>query len=455
MKFVIPTREPGKAYRAGWLWLPKRKVNVGALQTSLELEIEGRRGMSRTLPLWRNSPNHIGVPRELIPMNEIRCDLVDVTPKFERVKFHSRVKLDLLDQSRSTQQDAYADLVRAECGILNLACGAGKTVIILHAVAKWGVPTLIINDRENILDQWRDEIRKFLRFKGEIGWIQGKPHTWTWKTPIALASLKTLAMYHDQLPQGMAQHFGVSVWDEIHHLSAPEFSKSAAITLGRRVGATATAERGDGTEMVYYSHVGPIVHSNLDQDIQPRIWFANSPIELDLNDHEVWREVSDVTNELHLGKLAAYVGTRDEELDFIQHHLNAAKAAGRNILAISVSKKQIYKLAEMNPDAGVITGDVKDPKERRRALKNQLTIGTAHLTKEALNDRDLDALFILTEFTKPGMLQQAVGRVQRMKMGKKQPQVVVIGHPHIRPLRAMGNKMRKYFRSQHFEMEEI
>lgn len=456
MELKIPVRHPEFAYRADWLWLPKTAVNEKVLKNSLTIVLESTRGKQpRIVKLWRDSKHHLGVPRELVKQDQIKCEIIDLTPKFKRVEFKSSAELDLLDPSRSTQRDAYADLIKAPCGILNLACGAGKTVIMLHAVANWGVPTLIINDREHILDQWKDEIKSFLSFQGGIGWIQGKPKTWDWEKPIVLASLKTLAMYADQFPTGMHHHFGTVIWDEVHHLSAPDFSKTAPAFLGNRYGTTATVERGDGTEIVYLSHVGPIIHSNLEQDIQPRVWFANSPTNPDMNTHEVWREVSDVTGELHIGKLSAYIGTLDQELKHIQQHLDHALQSGRNILAISMSKDQVNKLYEMYPQAGIITGDVKAAGSRRAALKHQLTLATAHLAKEALNDRNLDALFILTEFTKEGMLQQATGRVQRMKRGKKRPHVVVISHPHIRPLNAMNKKMRRYFRKQNFEVREI
>jgi superfamily II DNA or RNA helicase len=239
-----------------------------------------------------------------------------------------------------------------------------------------------------------------------------------------------------------------------HHLSAREFCKTADLFPGRRYGTTATVQRGDGSEVVFLWHLGPVIHSNLTQDLAPTVTFLMSPSQVDLQDREVQERVLDVGGNVHSRRLINYVACLDEELEFVAGHIREALTAGRKILALSLSKDQLGLLHDMFPESGLIRGDVKGSEVRRRALKeHQLCFGTTDLAKEALDDRKLDALFVLTEFVKEGMLQQAVGRIQRIMDGKKNPRVVVIRHRKVTKLERMAKRMQSYFLKQGFKVE--
>jgi superfamily II DNA or RNA helicase len=453
---LIPKRRADTAYYSRWLWLPKTKVSVPTLKASLDLTL----AKDKKLQLWRESAHHIGVPRGLISLDEVRCDVVDLTPTFPNIKIRSKIELDYLDPSKLTQRSAFADLVKARNGVLNLACGAGKTVIMLHFIAHRAKPALIISNQEEILEQWRDELTSYLELEqkpniGWMGWIQGSPDTWEWKYPITFAMIRSLAKYRTHVNHHMMRHFGTVIWDECHHLSAPEFSKTADLFPGNRYGATATVERGDGTEVAYLWHIGKVIHENLDQDLFPKIIFARSPTHIRNIPAEDLSRITDSNGTIHIKKLLIYVGCLEQELNFVARHIQDALSAGRKILALSGSVQQLELLHERFPGSGLIIGRVKTA-ERRTALKSsRVCFGTADLAKEALNDRALDCLMILTEFVKDGMLQQAIGRIQRIMEGKKNPVVIVIRHRKIPKLESMASKMETYFRAQGFRMEEI
>ncbi len=385
-----------------------------------------------------------------------RCRVVDLTPRFETISISSDVVLDVSDPSRDSQARAFKDLVEAPDGILNLACGAGKTVLVVHAIAHWKRRALIIAHQEEILEQWRGEIEEHLTFDGGIGWIQGKPENWDWQHPITLAMIQTLAKYRADISADMRRWFGTIIWDETHHLAARQFCKTADVFPGHRYGATATVERGDGSEIVYLWHIGKVLHSNLEQDLVPTVTFVHSPTEIDMRSPAVRHEVTDSNDNIHTRRLVNYVAQREEEIEFVSEHIQEALTAGRKILALSLSKDQLGVLHDRFPGSGLIRGDVKGAGVRRGALKdNQLCFGTADLAKEALNDKALDALFILTEFVKEGMLQQAVGRIQRFLKGKSDVRVVVIRHRHVPRLERMARKMESYFLKQDFRVEVV
>lgn len=453
MIYELTERDPDTAYYDSWLWLPKKLVSLDTLRSSLEIPIGGRGAQVETLQLWRDAPHHIGVPRESVPLDSIKCPLVEIIPEFPTTNTRSKITLDYIKPDRDDQVRAFDDLIHSRGGILNLACGAGKTVVFLHAIAEWSIPALVINDKGHILNQWREEIESKLVIDGGIGMVQGPPRKWDWKHPIALASLRSLAKYANEVPPQMVRHFGVVIWDEIHHLSAPMFSQSAAIFPGMRFGATATPKRNDGSQFVYMAHVGKIIHCNMHQDIIPIVTFARSPTSIDLDSAEAKAAVCDVRGDIHMRRLAAYVGQKESEINFVRQLIREAVDDGRKILALSMSVDHLKAMHEQFPQSVLITKDVKVNDRLPLIRSSQLIFGTTDLAQEALNEKQLDSLVILSEFSSENTLQQAVGRIQRSAK-KKVPQVVVIWHAHVRGLRAMGNKLRSHFRKWGFKVQE-
>lgn len=447
-------RDADKGYIDSWLWYPKKFAPEEAVKSSLRFYSKGD-----YVPLWRETEDHILVPREALPHDQLDFPIEDRRPTFEKVDIKSKIVLDAKNPAETAQRDAFEDLKIADKGILNLACGAGKTVMFLHAIAQWGEPALIINDKEHILHQWKQEISKHLDLEEEIGWVQGKPATWDWKRPITLAMLKSLAKHSENLPEGMSEWFGRIIWDEVHHLSAPTFAKTAVLFPGKRYGATATVNRSDGGEILYFGHVGPIIHSNLNQDIIPTVKFRRSHTSVDLTDKAARRACCDITGEWHYKKTAEFIGTRPEELNLCKEVIQRGLSKGMKILALSSSRAQVTKLHEMFPDSGlIISGDPKKPEDRLDILKNsQLIFATTTIAQEALDEPSLDALVILNEFSDKNLLQQAVGRIQRKPTnGKtKAPKVVVMFHVRVPMLRAMGVNLKRHFRQWGFNEETI
>lgn len=367
--------------------------------------------------------------------------------------------MDALWPDQSIQRDAYADLVTSDKGILNLACGRGKTIIFLHAAANWKEPLLVITGQEHILLQWKKAVKDFLEIDGEIGHIQGNPRKWNWKQPITLAMLKSLANHADKIPMELAKWPGRIVWDEIHHLSAPSYSRTAAVFWGKRYGASATVNRPDGAEIIYFNHVGPVVHQNLSQDIVPSVIFKRSHVEININDREVRKQCCSRTGDIHFRKAASYVGTLPEELKLCEDVVRRGVEKGRRMLVLSLSRDQTIAMHERFPDSGiVISGNPRKAKDRLEVIANKkLIFATADLGREALDEARLDSLVILNEFSDDNLLQQAVGRVQRkLREGTKAPsKVVIIFHVRVPSMRAMGANLKKHFRRWGIETETI
>jgi len=449
MVYTIIERDPEVGYIDTWLWLPKTKIAVDTLRRSLRIPIIVKDQLEH-IECWRDSKHHLGVPRCRINPAVLDYKVVDLRPtEYKRVNIQSRVELDALMPEKDEQSLAYSDVVSSTGGILNLSCGKGKTVIMLHCIAQWGVPTLIINDKVHILKQWGKEIERFLKVDS-VGWVQGSPDKWDWRHPITLASLKTLSMYCDHVPTDMVRWFGAIIWDEIHHLAARSFSQTAPIFIGNRYGATATPRRPDGSQVVYYWHVGREVHINKTQDLIPVVKVVSSPTIVDQNHPDCL----DSSGAVHSAKLAIHVGRQPEEIELALKYVREARDKGRDLIAVSTSKEQARRLHELMPDSGVIDADV-DPSVRGEVLaQNKVTFGTIHILSEAINKRSLDSLLLLMEFVSEIWMEQSVGRIQRMLEGKKEIRVLMIWHENVPKLRRRGLEMMRLFRQMGYRVEK-
>lgn len=340
-------------------------------------------------------------------------------------------------------------------GIVVHNCGKGKTCIALHHIAIKGVPALVIVNNTTLINQWVDRIHEHLGYvEGGVGIIQGPPKTWDWEgRGIVIAMIHSLSLRVPEIPVGLDRYFGGIYYDEVHHLSAPLFSQTAPLFYGERHGLTATEKREDGLEMIYQYHIGSVYHSDLFQDLKPRVYFQEVPVKLDMSSSEVKEAVNDKRGMLSIPKLRSYLGSLPEANEFIAEKLQKPLLAGRKILVLSHSVDQLRNLNMMFEDSGLCTGS-EPPKERIRTLQSkQITFGTLQLVKEALDEASLDTLFILTPFGSQHVddgglntLQQGMGRLQRPRPGKKTPVVVILDYIYIPKFHRMANRLKTLVR---------
>jgi superfamily II DNA or RNA helicase len=374
----------------------------------------------KRLRLWDETKHHLIVPRHFLSkaqMKDFPCEF----RQREKVEFEKAQITDLIrlrDRSQSLARDA---LIRHKAGILNLSCGKGKTVVALKAAATFKLPTLIVVNTSALLEQWKDEIRKHLRVS-DIGTVQGTVADW--RHPITVATVQTLSFKRDQWPKEFRRYFGVVIYDEAHHMSAPIFVRSADLFYGHRLSLTATATRTDGLEAIYQAHLGRVIYQDLSQELIPHTIFHVLKWELPICDK---RYVTDSNGEVHPAKVRVYLGRLNWRNKIIYQFLSQDLSEGRTILVLSHGLKHTKTMQEYfsASGSGLITGAVAQA-DRIMALRNTNPVfGTFQLAREGLNKPELDTLYITTPFSAANDLQQAWGRIQREFPGKKPPLVRV------------------------------
>jgi superfamily II DNA or RNA helicase len=367
MKLIV--RDPNKGYLDNNLWIPKTQVNVLGVQNALTFELPDRDNGVRALQLWKETPTHLVVPREFWDPTTFNFPVVDCRPKsYEKVAFKSKVVLDtrraddgrIIPTGDNVQQEAMNALLTSRGGILQLACGKGKTVVAIDLIARRGVPAIVIVDTTQLVKQWRDSIMFFLGLKEEeIGMIGDGE--FDWKKPVVIASYTTLANRADDFPEEARRWFGTIIWDEAHHVAAPKFSKSADLFGGMRLGLTATPDRDDGMHVVYNHHIGRVLYKNLSQELKPRIYFKWTGLQLDPTCQATQSATKDKTGELHLGKIANFFGQWRPRLEMVVNEIQQAVAEKRKIIVLSNSVDECVNLLAMWNGLNFLYTDIPFP----------------------------------------------------------------------------------------------
>ena len=436
---MIRSLDPNKGYRKEDLWLPLAKIpNLNAIRNSLTFPLENQ----APIHAYEMTRHHILVPREYIPYSEwkdLEFEIEDQTrEEYPGVQVESTTPL-----RDEVQQLGFEALLNLGNGILTLACGKGKTVVALTAWAKLKVPLLVVVHTQELMNQWRERIIEHTTIRNDqIGTFRGRVEDW--QHPVCLAMIQTLAarIQAEELPPGFDQHFGVVIYDEVHHLGAPHFNATAAVGPGLRWGLSATPGRPDGLDALYQSHIGPILYENLEQDVIPETFFVYTGAHVPEN---VWPTLRDRTGEINIPKLLTWLSKNDLRNARIVDIVNDAIGDERKILALSARVDHIDEMATIYGDtASKIHGSVKDSARRGALTDKDLVFASTQIAKEGLDRTDLDTIMLLLPITSEGMFRQIMGRGQRQLAGKRRLVVIVFEDEKIPICRNMCNKLRSH-----------
>lgn len=451
MSVFFTHRDPDTAYVTNNLLLPKARIPLTAIKNALEFVIGDEDVIDdltgdvlgtipKVLRMWDENEHHLIVPRNFVDpetYDSYPFSFVVERPDFETVHIESRAV-----PRNETQERAIQALLAHDSGTLNLACGKGKTVVSLMLAARLKVPTIVIVNSKNLIAQWREEVENHLNVSG-VGIIQGKRMEWQ-RHPIVIATIQTLALRRDKLPKAFRDRFGLALFDEGHHMSAPKFVLGADLFRGRRYALTATAFRTDGLEAIYQYHLGKIVYRDLSQDLIPQTVFHVLDWHMPPGDRS---RIRDVNGNVNAAKVQGYLGSKEWRNDIIAGLIRRDLREGREVIVLSHSKDHVYALAGRFGDNNAITGDIADENERLRILREENPVfGTFHLAREALNKKKLDTLYVATPFSNSNDLQQSWGRIQRELEGKGAPLVRVLEDKNIKLCANSCRKLRKFLR---------
>ena len=147
-------------------------------------------------------------------------------------------------------------------GLLDVEPGKGKTVMGLKIISELKTKTLVVVHKSFLLNQWIERIQQFLP-DARVGKIQGKIIDIENKD-IVIGMIQSLSQknYDD----GLFDSFGLTVYDECHHLSAEIFSRCMMkIVTNYTLGLSGTMQRKDGLTKVFKMFLGDVIHKEISE----------------------------------------------------------------------------------------------------------------------------------------------------------------------------------------------
>ena len=335
-------------------------------------------------------------------------------------------------------------------GLLELECGGGKTVCGLHIISLLKRKTLIIVQKEFLVNQWIERIHQFLP-SARVGKIQASVIDIDNKD-IVIGMLQSLSMktYSDDL----FHSFGLTIIDEVHHISSEVFSKALfKIVTPYMLGLSATMERKDGTTYVFKMFLGEIVYKTVNtetRDVEVRAiqYYTDDPVFNSVKtDYK-----GNVQYSTLISKLCEHTPRSDFILNIVKDILEQNPerqimciAHNRNVLEYFYNEIVRQNIATV----GKYLGGMKQDKLKETESK-QIVIATYSMASEALDIKSLNCLVMITPKTD---IVQSVGRILREKHAF--PALVIDIVDCHRPLVNQFNKRKAYYKKEKYMVQYL
>jgi superfamily II DNA or RNA helicase len=332
---------------------------------------------------------------------------------------------------RPEQQVVY-DPIDDTC-FINALVGWGKTFTALHLAHKFGQKTLVITHTAALRDQWCEEIQ--VLFGTQCGVIGGGriDHADHF---ITVANIQTLAKNAAEL----AKEFGTIILDEAHHCPATTFASVIDSFHARyRIALSGTMVRKDGKHIVFPDYFGPIVYKPPQSNtLTPTVHVVKSGVTL--KPGVPW--VEKVTELLESEKYRFFIA------DIARMHI----AEGHSVLIIADRVEFLHIVKEyIGDDCAVVTGDTEF--EERQLVKQQILsgekkaiCGSRQIFSEGISINSLSCVILAAPMSNDSLLEQIVGRVQRMHEGKLNPLVVDINFAGYADKKQNNDRLALYLR---------
>jgi len=347
---------------------------------------------------------------------------------------------------RDEQHKAIQCFMKTKCGLLELPCGFGKTILALHLIHLLKRRTLVIVHKEFLLEQWVERIREFLT-TATIGRIQGD--TLDIDKDIVIGMLQSISM--KDYPSTTFRSFGFTIIDETHHISADVFSNALfKVVTPYMLGLSATMERKDGLSKVFKLFLGDIVYSASREKTQVfihKVTYTTPDVEF----NEVITNFKGDTNYTSMIKRISEFGPRTEAILSLLTMLKADPTT-KQIMILAHTKyllKYIHDAIESRSigTVGYYVGGMKNTALKDTETK-EIIVATYAMAEEALDIKTLSTLVLATPKTD---VTQAVGRILRVKHEK--PVVMDIVDPHATFVN-QWKKRRSYYLGQGYTVLE-
>jgi superfamily II DNA or RNA helicase len=361
---------------------------------------------------------------------------------------------------RPEQQRAVEALLEHDYGVLAATTAFGKTVLAISLIAARGCNVLILVHRQQLLDQWVEQLRAFLDVEPDtIGTMGGGKKRLTGKIDVAM--IQSLMRNHDVDERVM--NYGHLIVDECHHGSAVSFEAVIKRARGRYVlGLSATVARKDGHQPIVFMQCGPVRHRvtaraqlaarggvhraemretgfTAGELMESRVPIAAVYKALAESEPRNARIFDDVLTALEMRRRPLVLTERRDHLELLASRF-----------APFVSKVIVLRGGMSARELGTALTTLRSDEPGER-----LVLATGRYLGEGFDYAPLDTLFLTLPISWKGTLAQYVGRLHREHADKRDVLVVDYSDLGVPMLARMAAKRVAGYRNLGYMVEHI
>ena len=426
-----------------------------------------------TIYLGKDVNGYIKLPRSLKDRIITECSKANIEYDIEDERETGRpIRVSFKGDLIIKQTLAANDMYECENGILNAATGFGKTVVGTYLISKRKVSTLIIVHREEILEQWKSEIEKFLEIreklpeytteKGKIktrdsviGELRSGKNTLNGVVDIAMIG----SLYNKVQSDDLLKSYGMVLIDECHHSAANTFVEVLKKIDAKYIyGFSATLKRSDNLDIITNMMIGPVIHEysalQRSKDNQINHYYVPRFTRMvDLGDYK--NDINKAYENVCYNKL------RNEQIVF-----DVKECISNNLTPLVLTKYKkhaeiLYESLQKEADHVLLLyGNNTDSKNReiRNELKtipdneSVILIATMQKVGEGFDYPRLDVLVLTSPVSDESRLTQYVGRIDRLYKNKESVYVYDYVDSHIPVFEAMYRKRLKTYKKIGFNL---
>lgn len=347
-------------------------------------------------------------------------------------------------------------------GILQLPPGFGKTICAIYLITQLKTKTIIIVNKEFLMNQWKDRIQQVCP-TARIGVIQQKKFEVENKD-IVVAMLQTLS--YRQFGIHDFKSFGFSIWDECHNIGTEIFSKSMfKVGTKHRLGLSATPERMDGLSIVFKWHLGDIIFA-LEQErkgLKPEAKiYRYTPVSTNENCQELMNQSDNPNIPVMLTNVCNDPVRNQLTVDILKQNVEKE----RKVLLLSERVEHLKELHRMYSKLDIskvhtgalYIGSTKQ-KERDESDSASVIFGSVKLISEAYDNPKLDTLIFACFNGGPirknkascKLMDQTTGRIFR-KTHTVRPAVVIDIQDTFSVFKNQGYRRASYYKNNGYSL---
>lgn len=383
-----------------------------------------------------------------------------------------KIHVEFVGKLYENQQQACLELLKNDIGICYATTAFGKTVIGTYLISQRKVNTLIIVHTNLIMNNWEDDLKKFLSIDEELptyttasGKIKKRKSIIgkLYSNHNSMNGMIDIAIVNSLMNKGevkeLVKDYGMIIVDECHHSASTMLYELLSEVNEKYVyGFTATPKREDGQEQKMFMQLGPIRYQfttkqrlelqNINHYIFPRftqfIEFHSEDMTLNEIYHKLIHDqmrnqqiITDIKEVLKEKRTPLVITKFKEHAKFLYEQL---KDIDDNVFLLVGGKGR------------KINQQLRDNLKNVDIHETVILVATAQYVGEGFNFPRLDTLFLTVPISVESNVEQYSGRLHRDFDEKKDVIIYDYIDSHVRVLEKMYHKRMRTYKKMGYEI---